>query len=115
MENNTSRILTIEEVMQDKSLSGLLEAARFLEKNKDKIIFPKKYMMSLKHWVEEKVYRIYLNTPDMPLLKVVIVGLDGLYEKLPPEMILEITDFIMKEWQSLVVPNQEKVSELQLA
>lgn len=98
---------TFEEALQDPSLSHFHEVIRFLEANGDKILFPTKFMMSMKDSVIRKLRKLHAETPDMAFLNVVITTLTGRNENMTPEMILEITDFIMKEWQNL----QQKASE----
>ena len=109
--NKTNNHTIVEGVTQ----SDLLLATRFLEENKDKIFFPKKYLGGIKYTTGLRLDRLHAENPDMPLVNVVITLLTGLNEKLPPEMILEITTFIIKEWQELSVPKPQKIGELQLA
>ena len=111
MKKATANIITREEVMQNSTMSGLREAILFLEKNKETIFFPKKYMGALKNVVARKVVKMVREEPEMPLLKVVIASLDGLNENLPAEMITEITDFIIQERQRLSLSKQENVIE----
>ena len=111
MKKATANIITREEVMQNSTMSGLREAILFLEKNKETIFFPKKYMSALKNVVARKVVKMVREEPEMPLLKVVIASLDGLNENLPAEMITEITDFIIQERQRLSLSKQENVIE----
>ena len=54
----TNNFITREEALQNNASSGLREAILFLEKNKDTIFFPKKYMEALKNVVARKVVRI---------------------------------------------------------
>ena len=111
MKKATANIITREEVMQNSTMSGLREAVLFLEKNKETIFFPKKYMGALKNVVARKVVKMVREEPKMPLLKVIIAALDGLNENLPAEMITEITDFIIQERQRLSISKQENVIE----
>lgn len=109
------RNMSFEEVLQDPSLSRFHEVIHFLEKNKNKILFPKKFMMSLKHIMKQKLIRLHRETPNMPLIKVLITSLTGVNENIEPEMLLEITAFIIKEWEDLTVSKPQEVSELQPA
>lgn len=109
------RNMSFEEVLQDPSLSRFHEMIHFMRANKDKIFFPKKFMMSLKHIMEQKLIGIHRETPDMPLIKVLITSLTGVNENIEPEMLLEITTFIIKEWEGLIVAKQQEISELQPA
>lgn len=101
--------MTFEEALQDPSMSEFHEVIHFLEKNKNTILFPTKFMMSMKDSVIRKLRKLYAETPDMAFLNVVITTLTGRNENMTPEMILEITDFIIKEWQNLQQKAIEKV------
>ena len=107
--------LTLDEIMRDDSLSELRAVALFLDTNKDKILFPEKFMGSLKNILSREMNELFDKSPDMPLVNVVTAMLTGMNEKMSPQMILEITDFIINKWQNLSVPKQQKVEELQLA
>ena len=104
----------IKEIMYDSPESEVTGVIRFLEANKDTIFFPKKYLGGIKYTTGLRLDRLHAENPDMPLVNVVITLLTGLNEKLPPEMILEITTFIIEEWQKLSVPKPQKVGELHL-
>ena len=107
--------LTLDEIMQDDSLSELRAVAIFLDTNKDKILFPEKFMGSLKNILSREMNELFDKSPDMPLVNVVTAMLTGMNEKMSPQMILEITDFIISKWQNLSAPKQRKVGELELA
>ncbi len=106
--------MTFEEALQDPSLTHYHEVIHFLEENKDTILFPEKYMMSLKLTVDLSLRQLFEEAPNMPLLKVLINTFDGMNDKLPLEMILEITTHILKEWEKLSVSTQ-KTEQLQAA
>ena len=107
--------LTLDEIMQNDSLSELRAVALFLDTNKDKILFPEKFMGSLKNIVSREINELFDKSPDTPLVNVVTAMLTGMNEKMSPQMILEITDFIINKWQNLSAPKQRKVGELELA
>lgn len=107
--------MTFEEALQDPSLSHYHEIIHFLEEDEDAILFPKKFMMSLKHIIEIDIRKLYKESPSMPLLRVVLTSLEGVNENMTTEMILEITAHILKEWASLKEMTAQKASELQLA
>ena len=107
--------LTLDEIMQNDSLSELRAVALFLDTNKDKILFPEKFMGSLKNIVSREINELFDKSPDTPLVNVVTAMLTGMNEKMSPQMILEITDFIISKWQNLSAPKLRKVGELELA
>lgn len=107
--------MTFEEALQDPSLTHYHEVIHFLEENEDKILFPKKYMMSLKLTVDLSLKELFQEAPDMPLLKVLTTTFDGMNDKLTSEMILEITAHILKEWEKLSLKTPKTKGELQHA
>ena len=111
---NEKGYLTLDEIMRDDSLSELRAVALFLDANKDKILFPEKFMGSLKNIVSREINELFDKSPDTPLVNVVTAMLTGMNEKMSPQMILEITDFIINKWQNLSAPKLRKVGELEL-
>ena len=98
MKNN---LLNIKEDVSDETSSpNLLEGLHFLEQKGDKIIFPKKYMASLKSLVSQDIKRLKVENPEMPIQKVIVTILNGLNEKLPSGILLEITEFAIKKWEN---------------
>ena len=93
--------MTYEEALNDPSLAHFHDAILFLKENKDTIFFPKKFMAGLKYIVAQDIRETLHDNPDMPPLKLLLTTLTGVNEKIPPEMVLEITAHIMKEWESL--------------
>ena len=89
-----------ENVLNETSSPNLLAGIRFLEQKGDKIIFPKKYMACLKSLVSQDIKRLKIENPEMPIQKVIITILNGLNEKLPSDMLLEITEFAVKKWEN---------------
>ena len=104
--------MTFEEALQDPSLTLIHEAIHFLEANEGKILFPVKYMGGLKHLVGQSLRRLYRQNPTMPIRAVVVESLSGLNDQLTADMVLEITAFIIKEWENLTTSPQT-VGELQ--
>ncbi len=111
-----SNHMSFEEALGDPSLSHFHEVIHFLEKNKDTILFPKKFMSGLKSILSMKIRRILKEQPDLQAspLKLLIETLIGVNEKLPPEMIIEITAHIIKEWETLTVSTKQATEELEL-
>ena len=90
----------VENVLNEPSSPNFLEGLRFLEQKGDEIIFPKKYMTSLKSLVSQDIKRLKVENPEMPIQKVIVAILNGLSEKLPSDMLIEITEFAIKKWEN---------------
>ena len=90
----------MENILNETSSPNLLAGFHFLEQKGDKIIFPKKYMASLKSLVSQDIKRLKVENPEMPIQKVMVAVLNGLNEKLPSDMLLEITEFAIKKWEN---------------
>jgi hypothetical protein len=117
-------MVTIEELAelnveqrQARKLAMYREAAEFLEKNKDTILMPQKFMADLKLILIKDLKKLHQDHPEMPLLKVIFTVLTGVNDKISAKMILEIVPFIIEEWQSLEqkIVAQITNSELELA
>ena len=111
--HKSSDCLSFEEALQDPTLAHLHEVIHFLEDNEDKILFPKKYMTGLKSLVSRDIKSLFIENPNRTISKVVVTILDSLNDKLPSEMVLEITSFIIKKWENLSASSLNKTSVLQ--
>lgn len=96
MTNSASKSLTFEEIIADPSLERYHKAAQFFKENK--IIFPDKFMASLKSIVNRDLQNLYAENPQLPLSKVVALMLEGMNENMSAEMIKDITTFILDRW-----------------
>lgn len=99
MTNSASKSLTFEEIIADPSLERYHKAAQFFKENENKILFPEKFMASLKSIVRRDLQNLYLEKPQLPLSKVVAVTLEGMNENMSAEMIKDITAFILDKWE----------------
>ena len=113
MNNQSDNYLTFEADLQDPTLAHLHEVIHFLEKNDGTILFPKKYKTGLKSLVSRDINRLFQEKSTMPIAKVVATILDTLNDKLPSDMVLEITQFIIEKWENLSVETRHKRSVLQ--
>ena len=113
MNNQSDNYLTFEAALQDPTLAHLHEVIHFLEKNDGTILFPKKYKTGLKSLVSRDIKNLFQEKPTMPIAKVVATILDTLNDKLPSDMVLEITQFIIEKWENLSVETRHKRSVLQ--
>ncbi|MEK7255989.1 MAG: hypothetical protein AAB316_14655 [Bacteroidota bacterium] len=102
MNATTSKQLTTEEIL--KKYGGRLmspeEAARAKSSSKQ-IILSKKYRNGLKSVVGIHLYKLHLTHPDMPLSLVIATMLQDINPELPAEVLLEITAFIIEEWEKI--------------
>jgi len=72
-----------------------------LEKDKNRIFSPKKYLPAQKSLVLKKVNKIYQKQPSTPLKKVIISILSDLPDFLLGDNLLLVTGYIVEEWGRL--------------
>jgi hypothetical protein len=71
----------------------------YLKKTPFSKAFPNKYKATLKSRVSEKTYSLFLQNPEMSLKNVVSIVLNNLNDDLSPELLVEITQFIVGKWK----------------
>lgn len=100
MTNSVSKSSTFEEIIADPSLERFHKAAQFFKENENTIIFPEKFMTSLKSIVRRDLQNLHAENPRLPLSKVVALMLEGMNENMSAEMIKDITAFILDKWEN---------------
>ena len=73
-----------------------------LEKDKNRIFSPKKYLPAQKNMVLKKVRKIHAENSEMPLRQVLIRILSDLPDFLPGENLLLVTGYVVGEWGRLL-------------
>lgn len=77
------------------------EFCALLEKDKNRIFSPKKYLSSQKNMVLKQVQKIHAENSEMPLRQVLIRILSDLPGFLPGENLLLVTGYVVGEWAKL--------------
>lgn len=96
-----SKTLTAEDIMKTPEMADFHETALFLQKNKGKILFSRKFLVAVKSMVAQRVPQMYETNPSMPLTEVVTAILKGLDKRTDGDMLIKITKWIVDEWQSV--------------
>lgn len=102
MENNRKFIADNGIVASPALAQEFQDIIAYVEKTPFKQLFPNKYKASIKHSVETKTEEIFHEQPTMPLKKVVSIVLADLNdETLSAELILEMTQLIIQNWERM--------------
>ena len=90
---------SIRQALTDPKYADFAAELMMLEENQDKIFYQSKYLAAQKDYLSEKIERIRKTQPRLPLKDVLSILLKGVPENLSSEMLLEITRFIISEWE----------------
>jgi hypothetical protein len=93
--------ITSEQILQIPELAHLHKAVLFLEQNKGKRLFPKKYEASMIDLGAEKTYKLLKEQPTMPLKEALVAILSSFKSDLSGELLLKITQEIIKTHEKL--------------
>ena len=97
--DNTS--ISYEKALQMPELTHLHDTLHYLENAPDSEVLPQKYAQSLEYRSAKHIQRIFKDSPTLPLKDVV----SSIIERLPMDIsashILEITPYIINEWEKL--------------
>ncbi len=100
MTDSVSKSLTFEEILTDPSLERYHKAAQFFKENENTILFPDKFMASLKSIVRRDLQKLAVEKPHLSLSKVVATMLEGMNENMTADMVKDITAFILDKWEN---------------
>lgn len=112
MNESKSKSLTFEEILADASLERYHKAVHFFKENENTIIFPDKFMVSLKSIVRRDLQKLAVEKPYLSLSKVVATMLEGMNENMTADMVKEITAFILDKWENRATLNVLTQQEL---
>jgi 20S proteasome alpha/beta subunit len=108
--------ISTEIISQTPELAHLYDVVHFLENAPAGSLFPKKKEASAISTAEEAAYELVEAHPNMSLKEAITTVLNSCEEGLSGEVLLKITEKVIKKWAQLskpIVPQLE--SELQLA
>lgn len=106
---------TSEQIKQIPELAQFYKVVLFMEKNKGKNLFPKKYEMSVLDSVIKDTHNIFKEHPTMPLKNVIATVLPAFRSDLSGELILKMTQKIIETWGKLSIIVHQKERELEIA
>ena len=108
--------ISTEIINQNPELEEFREVVLFLENSTFKTLFPKKWEMSAISWAVQRAHNDLKKKPNVSLKETLTTVLSGCEEGLSGEVLLKITEQVIKKWEelsnSMVL---ESESELQLA
>jgi hypothetical protein len=100
MKKATMSEKSIRQALTDPKYADFATELMMLEENQDKIFYQSKYLAAQKDYLFEKIERIRKTQPRLPLKDVLSVLLKGVPENVSSNMLLEITRFIITEWEN---------------
>ena len=111
---NKRTSMPFDEIMQNSELTHLHEIVSFLENNEDINLFPEKYNAALKQTISRKTDSLFSDNPSTPIKKVITIILESLPDSLNSDILLEMTAFIIDEWNDLTHSLQKSQNEFQM-
>ena len=111
---NKRTSMTFDEILQNSELTHLHEVVNFLENTEDINLFPEKYNAALKHIISRKIDSLFSDNPLMSVKKVITIILESLPDSLNSDILLEMTAFIIDEWNNLAHSLQKSQNEFQM-
>jgi hypothetical protein len=106
---------TAEQIREIPELAHLYDAVLFLEQNKGKRLFPKKYEASMIDLGEERARKFFKLHPTMPLREAVAAILGSFTSDIPGDVLLKMTQKIIETWEKLSSTIHRKERELETA
>ena len=106
---------TAEQIREIPELAHLYKAVLFLEQNKGKRLFPKKYEASMIDLGAEMTYEFFEAHPTVPLKEAVVTVLGGFKSNIAGDLLLKITQKIIETWEKLSKTVQQQENELAIA
>jgi hypothetical protein len=104
---------TSEQIKEIPELAHFYDVVLFMEKNKGKNLFPKKYEMSVLDAVTKDTHNIFKEHPNLPLNNVVATVLPAFKPDLSGDLILKMTQKIIETWEKLSSSVHQKERELE--
>jgi hypothetical protein len=84
------------------------KAFDFLEKNKNKILLPHKYISAQKTHLSGKLIKLSRSNSGLPPRQVLIQMLEPMPDIIPASMLAELTVFILEKWTQLTEKEPSK-------
>ena len=99
-----SKVTTFEEALQNPAHQDMWEVIRFLEKHEDDILFPEKFLASHKDAVLQKIRLLHQKNPTLSLKEALFEILKDIPETVPANMLIELTRFVIEQWEARPLP-----------
>lgn len=102
-----NRTMTVEEILEDTSLSGFHAFVRKVENTPASQLMPKKHAMALTSISEMETRKLFMTDPNMPIKKVLTTIFDWLTDDIPAPLMLKLTERIIEVWSELSEKEQQ--------
>jgi hypothetical protein len=108
--------ISTEIINQNPELEEFREVVLFLENSTFKTLFPEKWEVSTLSSARERAHKLLEAHPNMSLKETLTTVLSGCEEGLSGDILLKITEQVIKKWEQLYNPIVlQSKSALQLA
>lgn len=106
--------ISFDEALKDPSMSHFHELIHYLEITPNKVIFSKKYELSIQDLTTRKTQALFDENPSMPLKNVLTIIIEYLPDDLAPKLLLKTTQLVVKKWEKLIakLDVERKISQL---
>jgi hypothetical protein len=109
LEKNKAVSKEEENQMRKMRLQAALREAEKLPRFK---IAAKKYNFSLKSIISEGIAELYAENPHIPTKNVIIYAIKDLDDDLPAQLVLEMAQFAIEEWEKISSKALEESNEI---
>lgn len=106
---------TSEQIKQMPELAHLYEVVRFIEKNKNTILFPEKYQASMADMARVKTVEFFKAHPTMSLKEALVSILGSFTTDIPGFALVKMTEEIIKKWEKLSEMAHKTENALEMA
>jgi hypothetical protein len=106
---------TAEQIREIPELAHLYKAVLFLEQNKGKRLFPKKYEASMISLGGQRAYKLFKEHPTMPLKEAVVAVLSSFTSDISGQLLLKMTEEIIVTWEKYAQTVHQQEHELAIA
>lgn len=94
-----SESISFDETLREPAYEHLRDVAIFLDEARDEELFQEKYLAAQEGIIARKVKSLHLESPQMPLNKVVATILSDVAESTSPDMLLALTRMAIEVWE----------------
>ena len=103
-----NKVPTIEEALNDPAHARFHEVLRHVQNKPLSELMPKKHELVLTDLVEVKTKKLYHETPNLPMKKVVTTIFESLTDDIPAPLMLKLTQKIIDVWGNCSLTNQKE-------
>jgi hypothetical protein len=107
-----NKVPTIEEALKDPAHARFHEVLRYVQNKPSSELMPKKHELILTDLVEMKAKKLYTETPNLPMKKVITTIFESLTDDISAPLVLKLTQKIIDVWEncSLMIQKEKAVA-----